>query len=54
MKSYEKGILVSVINDYILKNNKNVIENNNTKKYIGKVRCVETLDYNLLLLNLVT
>ena len=52
VKLNEKGILISTIQDFIChKNDNNISIINNTKrKYIGKVRIVEDIDYGCLLL----
>ena len=50
IKCNEKGILISTINDFIKLHNENVIKNSAKDKYIGKVRCVENIDYDLLLM----
>jgi phosphoribosylaminoimidazole-succinocarboxamide synthase len=50
MKIYEKGLVISTINDFIINNNAQIIKNISTKKYIGKVRSVDDIGYNKLLL----
>ena len=50
-KSYEKGLLIQGIQCIISKYNDELIENLNKQVYVGKVRTVEDIGYNLLLLS---
>ena len=48
VKLYEKGVLISAIQKFIAENNNKQIKN--TEIYTGKVRDVENIGYNLLLM----
>jgi phosphoribosylaminoimidazole-succinocarboxamide synthase/formyltetrahydrofolate-dependent phosphoribosylglycinamide formyltransferase len=49
MKIYEKGLLISTIQDFIIEHN-NLLVQSKEKIYNGKVRCVEDIGCNRLLL----
>ena len=50
-KSMEKGLLVEAIQKIVAKYNASIIEDLNSDVYIGKVRRVEDIGYNLLLMS---
>ena len=53
VKQSEKGILISVLQDFVVKHNQSIINENENKDavYIGKVRRVEDVGYECLLLS---
>ena len=48
VKSYEKGIMIEAIQKYVCQHNKEQI--NSKKPYIGKVRKVTDIGYDLLMM----
>lgn len=51
VKMYEKGLVISVIQDFIIKKNNTIVNELTNRVYVGKVRSVEELGYNVLLLD---
>ena len=50
VKSYEKGLVISVLQSEVIKFNKSIKLNNSNDDYIGKVRTVSDIGYGYLLM----